>query len=157
MHLGPVTGRDRNLDKIIDGYMVNPMGTQSRINRIPLLTCLDYSFNPDAYDPGRSIGQAILLFAHTSEQKILLARLVETYPGELIFQKNNSEAGLVGLNPVRERFSETLTSGKSNQVVDDYIGRLEELYVSLERLFPGQFPDAVAIIKNDIVWMKQNK
>ena len=156
MHLGPVTGRDRNLAKIIDGYMVNPMGTQSHINRIPLLTCLDYSFNPDAYDPGRSIGQSILQFAHTSEQKNLLARLVETYPGELIFQKDDSESGMVGLNPVRERFRTILNTQKSKKDVDDYIKSLENICENLAKLFPDQFPDAVAAIKRDIIWMKQS-
>jgi hypothetical protein len=157
MHLGPVTGRDPNLAKIIDGYMVNPMGTQSHINRIPLLTCLDYSFNPDAYDPERSIGQAILQFAKTSGQKKLLATLVETYPGELIFQKDDSEAGLVGLNPVRERFKTLLTSGASTKDVDYYIRSLEDLCKNLAILFPDQFPDAEAAIKNDVVWMNQNR
>jgi hypothetical protein len=156
MHLGPITGRDKDLAKIIDGYMVNPMGTQSHIDRIPLLTCLDYAFNPDAYDPLRSIGQAVLQLAHNPEQELVLARLVETYPGELIFKKDNSEAGIVGLNPVRERFVSMCSSGKSIRDADGYITSLEELCGKLAKLFPGQFPDAVATINKDIIWMKQN-
>ena len=36
------------------------MRKQNEINRIPLATCADYAYNPRAYDPSRSVGQAIL-------------------------------------------------------------------------------------------------
>ncbi len=156
IHLGPITGRDPGLGKIMEGYMVNPLGKQNQINRIPLLTCLDYAYNPVAYEPGRSIGQSILQMAQTPDQQKVLARLVETYPGELIFQKDNSERGLVGLNPVRERFALLDNSGKSVNVVKNYISGLEELSGNLDSLFPGQFKDAVSTIRKDIFWMKLN-
>jgi len=60
MHLGPVIDRDADLCDVIDGYMSNPMRLQNEANRIPLATCADYAYNPAAYDPLRSIGQAIV-------------------------------------------------------------------------------------------------
>ena len=59
IHLGPLTGRDKDLCEVVDGYMSNSMGSQSDINSIPVLTALDYAFNPGEYDPSRSIGQVI--------------------------------------------------------------------------------------------------
>ena len=56
IHLGPVIDRDPDLCAVVDGYMSNPLCQQNEINRIPLLTCLDYAWNPDAYDPLRSVG-----------------------------------------------------------------------------------------------------
>ena len=156
MHLGPVIGRDPDLGDVIDGYMVNPLGRQNRIDRIPLITCMDYAYNPKAYDPDRSIGQAILQMASTPEEQQTLARLVESYPGELIFQKDSSERGLVGLNPVRERFKSMNTSVSTINEPANYMGDLEEFQARFSKLFPGKFPDAEAIIRNDIVWMKQN-
>lgn len=156
MHLGPVTGRDPVLGKVIDGYMVNPLGIQNRINRIPLITCMDYAYNPKAYNPDNSIGQAILQIGQTPEEQQVLARLVEYYPGELIFQKDISERGLVGLNPVRERFKSINTSVRTVREANSYMGSLEELLSRFSKLFQGQFPDAEEIIRNDIVWMKQN-
>ena len=81
LHLGPVTGRDRDLCQVADGYMSNPLCTQNQANRIPLLTCADYAYNPWGYDPARSIGQAILHLADSAQQRDLLKDLVEAYPG----------------------------------------------------------------------------
>jgi predicted GH43/DUF377 family glycosyl hydrolase len=156
IHLGPVTGRDPGLGKIVDGYMVNPLGKQNHINRIPLLTCLDYAFNPVAYEAGRSIGQAILHLADTQEKQQILARLVETYPGELIFQKDKSERGLVGLNPVRERFRHFDNSGTTSGTIKNYVMELEKLSENLNQEFNGQFGDAVSLIKRDILWIRRN-
>jgi hypothetical protein len=117
---------------------------------------MDYAYNPKAYDPDRSIGQAILQMASTPEEQQTLARLVESYPGELIFQKDSSERGLVGLNPVRERFKSMNTSVSTINEPANYMGDLEEFQARFGKLFPGKFPDAEAIIRNDIVWMKQN-
>jgi hypothetical protein len=156
IHLGPITGRDPDLGKVVDGYMVNPLGRQNRINRLPLITCMDYAYNPTAYNPDNSIGQAILQVAPTPEEQQLLVDLVELYPGGLIFQKDTSEYGLVGLNPVRERFKSINISVSTASQAANYIESLQELLSRFSKYFPGQFPDAEAIIRNDIVWMKQN-
>ena len=48
LHLGPVTGRDPDLGEVAYGYMSNPLSPQNEINRVPLLTCADYAYNPRA-------------------------------------------------------------------------------------------------------------
>jgi len=75
MHLGPVVGRDPDLCEVIDGYMSNPLSPQNRINRLPLLTCADYAYNPKMYDPDRSIGQSIVHLAETDAQRNALKDL----------------------------------------------------------------------------------
>lgn len=155
MHLGPITGRDPKICNAVDGYMVNPLGVQNQINRLPLMTCLDYAYNPDAYLPERSIGQAILQVAPEPEQQLILAKLIETYPGELIFQKDNTNRGLVSLNPVRERFMKLKTAG-CNSEIKTYIKGIDELSASLDNLYADLFKDAVATIRRDICWMKNN-
>jgi hyaluronoglucosaminidase len=67
IHLGPLTGRDKDLCEVVDGYMSNSMGSQSDINSIPVLTALDYAYNPGEYDPYRSAGQVI---AHMTPDRI---------------------------------------------------------------------------------------
>jgi hypothetical protein len=149
MHLGPVTGRDPDLCEIADGYMSNPMCTQNQINRIPLLTCADYAYNPKAYDPARSIGQAIAHLANTNEQRIVLKDLVEAYPGMLLFGADPR------LNPVRKQFNRLASTPHSRFIVEIYIRYLEKLSERLDRAFPGQFGPAKKTFTDDITWMKQ--
>jgi len=49
--------------------MSNPLCPQNQINRIPLLTCADFAWSSYAYDPGRSIGQALRRWGKTGEQR----------------------------------------------------------------------------------------
>jgi hypothetical protein len=78
MHLGPITGREPELARIADGYMSNPLCPQNQINRIPLLTCADFAWNPYGYDPDRSIGQALLRWGTTVEQRQVLKELASS-------------------------------------------------------------------------------
>lgn len=149
MHLGPVIGRDPDLCEVIDGYMSNPLCTQNQINRLPLLTCADYAYNPWAYDPARSIGQAILHLAETDEQRQVLKDLVEAYPGMLLYQ------GGTGLNPVREQFKRLISAPHSRFVVDALLGHLEGLAARFERAFPRQFGPAKKTLGDDLAWVRQ--
>jgi hypothetical protein len=91
LHLGPVTGRDADLTAVADGYLSNPHAPQHDINRLPLATSADYASDPAAYDPQRSIARAIRMVARTPAQRDVLARLVELYPGELVYGQCHSE------------------------------------------------------------------
>lgn len=155
LHLGPVTGRDKDLNTVIDGYMVNPMGTQNQINRIPLLTCLDYAYNPEEYDPVRSIGQSILHLASTLPQQKILARMVETYPGSLILRRNSSDNGLVSLNPVRQGIEKALQTHKPAKDIDTSIADYERFVNEFDQTFPGRFSSAKISLRNDLHWGKQ--
>jgi beta-N-acetylglucosaminidase len=148
LHLGPVRGRDPDLNAVVDGYMSNPMASQNEINRIPLATCADYAYNPWAYDPARSIGQAILHLADTNPQRELLKDLVETYPGFLV------TGGGTGTNPVRGEFGSLLAAPEARSDAERLRMRLEDVVARLGREFPGQFPAARKTVALDVQWMK---
>ena len=149
LNLGPVSGRDADLCEIIDGYMSNPMATQNQINRLPLATCADYAYNPWAYDPQRSIGQAILQFASNPAQQQVLKSLVETYPGFLVV------GGGTGTNPVRNNFGGLAADEELGGAAGNLLRSVEALNVSLAKEFPDNFQAARKTIAEDVNWMKQ--
>ena len=144
MHLGPVTGRDADLCEVIDGYMSNSLCPQDQINRVPLLTCADYAYNPWLYDPARSIGQSILHLAGTREQREVLKAVVEMYPGMLRFGKGTS------FNPVRERFLSLAKQSRRRS----FIAASERILRRFRGAFPDRFVDGIGTLANDIAWMK---
>jgi len=148
LHLGPVSGRDRDLHAVIDGYMSNPMATQNEINRIPLATCADYAYNPLAYDPARSIGQAILHLADTNPQRELLKDLVETYPGFIV------TGGGTGSSPIRGEYGSLLAAPEARSDSERLRLRLEDIVTRLGEEFPGQFTAARKTVAADVGWMK---
>ena len=137
LHLGPVTERDPDLCEVVDGYMANPLCPQNEINRIPLITEADYAYNPWAYDPGRSIGQAIVHLAQSPEQRAVLKDLVEMYPGMLIEDTHRTNA-----NPVVERFKEILDRPNSHWLAEVYLKHVQDVAARLARAFPDRFTDA---------------
>lgn len=147
LNLGSVSGRAPDLCEVADGYMSNPMASQNQINRIPLATCADYAFNPSAYDPNRSIGQAILLLGKTREQQEVLKDLVEAYPGFI------AAGGGTGTNPVRSKFKKLLT-GPDAQGAKKFLQQIEALAGRLSSEFPGQFDGAKKTVAADVAWMK---
>jgi len=148
MNLGPLSGRDPDLCEVVDGYMSNPMRAQNQVNRIPLATCADYSWNPWAYDPARSLGRAILLFSRSAAQRQALADLVGTYPGFL------ATGGDSGTNPVRTRFASLFAMPESRPAARALARQTESLEARLEKAFPGSFDDAKESVRDDIRWMQ---
>lgn len=141
LHLGPVSGRATNLHQVIDGYMGNPMSPQNEIDRLPRATCADYAYNPWAYDPARSMGQAILLLAQTGPQREVLKELVELYPGFIV------TGGGTGFNPVRNALSNAdMTTRQA------LIERLNVVINGLDASFPDKFRDARTTVANDLAW-----
>lgn len=149
MQLGPVRGREADLCEVIDGYMGNPMGAQNEINRIPMATCADYAYNPWAYDPERSIGQAILHLSKNDGQRRVLRDLVEAYPGFII------TGGDSRTNPVRGRFAALLAATGGRPAAGDFVRKVDELHGRLGRDFPGQFEAAKQTVTGDIAWMRR--
>ena len=147
MHLGPVIYRDRDLCKVVDGIMGNPLCPQNEINRIPLLTLADYAWNPEAYDPARSIGQAIVHLADTPPRQRVLKELVELYPGTLLESKGT------GWNPVIARFNEILDRPHSRYLADVFLKHAEDVAQRMEEAFPERFKDALQTLLNDIAKM----
>ena len=150
MHLGPVTGRDADLCEVIDGYMSNPLCPQNEINRIPMLTCADYAYNPRAYDPARSIGQSIVHLAHTKGQQSVLKDVVEAYPGILLYDKGT------GFNPVRERAADLAKQPGGKSLQERYIAHVEQLLTRFRSAFPDQFRDCAKTLADDVAWLRGN-
>jgi hyaluronoglucosaminidase len=148
LSLGPVSGRPPDLGDVVDGYMSNPMATQNQINRLPLATCADYAWNPQAYDPARSIGQAILLLGKTEAQKEVLKEMVEAYPGFLF------TGGGPGTNPVREQFKKLAGQPGSQTAARQLLQQIEDLSTRLTKEFPREFGAAKKTVANDVAWMK---
>jgi AraC-like DNA-binding protein len=149
LHLGPLIGRDPDLCEIIDGYISNPMASQNQINRLPLATCADYAYNPAAYDPVRSIGQAIRQLAETAEQQEVLKHLVEAYPGFI------AAGGSTETNPVRQKFHRLLAVPGLRRTAQEFLHHMEKVAARLEQEFPGQFAPAKKTVTDDLAWMKR--
>lgn len=149
MHLGPLSGRDPDLCDVVDGYLSNPMCSQSQINRIPFATCADYANDPLAYKPARSIGQSILRFGKNPAEQMVLKELVEAYPGFIV------AGGGTGTNPVRAKFGSGLAQDRSLAVAAKFIAQMDGLAGRLAKLFPTRFLDARKTLLNDSEWMKE--
>lgn len=150
MHLGPLINRAPDLCEVVDGYMSNAMCAQNEANRIPLLTCLDYAYNPAAYDPMRSIGQAIAHLESRLDVRRALADLVEAYPGFVICGMPST-----GLNPVRERFARLAALPQGRFVVKAYISALQDLSTRLAKAFPKSFVAERKTLDDDIAYVRK--
>ena len=150
LHLGPVTGRDPDLYEVAYGYMSNPHSPQNEINRIPLLTCADYAFNPRAYDPAHSIGQAIVHLAETPAQRAVLKDLVELYPGNLI-----SGSTMTGYNCVLEKIDALLRMPDGSELARRLVGRVEDVAARLDREFPGHYSETKKTLADHIARAKK--
>jgi hypothetical protein len=152
MNLGPVTDRDADICEVIDGYVSNPLREQNEINRIPLATCADYAYNPRAYDPMRSIGQAILMQAEKPSQREVLRELVETYPGMLLVSSSGHQTGF---NPVRAQMAGILALPQSRQAATAYLQILQQLAVRLNQEFPDRYTPEKKTLGADIAFAEQ--
>lgn len=148
LHLGPLMKRDADLCEVADGYMSNPMHTQNEANRIPLLTVADYAYNPWAYDPARSIGQAILHLSRTRSQAAVLRDLVELYPGMVLFDQGT------GYNPAIDRFEDIIDTPHSRFLAGAYLRHASDIVTRLKRSFPSEFTDARATLEGNLESMR---
>lgn len=149
LHLGPVRGREPALYEVIDGYISNPLCSQNQINRIPLATCADYAFNPQNYDPCRSIGRAIVRLAKNKMQEQVLKDLVEAYPGFIV------TGGATGTNPVRAKLGGILARSDYRSEALNLIERIDGIASRLFKFFPQRFTATKRTLQNDVAWMKQ--
>ena len=148
LHLGPITGRDPEPGEVCDGYMANPLCPQNQINRLPLLTEADYAYNPRAYDPQRSIGQAIVHLAAAPAQQQVLKDLVEAYPGMLILGTQST-----GDNPVRRQFAGLIHNAEHRDAAIACEQKHIELADRLDKAFPDRFAAARRTVRGDAQWM----
>lgn len=149
MHLGPLLGRDPDLGEAADGFMANPMMRENQIGRLPLLTIADYAYNPYDYDPGRSIGQAIMHLADTPAQRQVLVDLVEMYPGMLLRGQGT------GYNDLLTGFDDVLTTPHSHWRAVAMLDFAEDVAARLRSHFPDRFDDARDTLGVNIAAMRQ--
>lgn len=152
MHLGPVTDRDASICEKLHGYICNPLATQNEINRIPLATCADFAYNPRAYDPQRSVGQAILLQAKSDSQRAVLRDLVELYPGMLL---NSASGNKTGFNPVRAQMEKILALPQSRSAAEAFLNSVKFLEARLEKEFPHRYAPEKKTLNDDIAELKK--
>jgi hypothetical protein len=150
LHLGPLVGRDPDLDEVVDGYMANPLCPQNEINRIPLLTCADYAYNPRAYDPARSIGQAVALQDPSPAHRQTLADLVGIYPGNLL-----SGSSSTAYNCAIETMAARLKGPGGTDAGASFLASVEDLARRLETEFPRRYAETKKTIAAHIALMRK--
>jgi hyaluronoglucosaminidase len=147
LHLGPFSDRGADLSTAIDGYFLNSMSYQNQANRIPMLTLADYLWNPQQYDPARSIGQAISHLGDTPAKRESLRELVELYPGRL-WDKSES----TGWNSLRARFDAMLRRGETNNG-RKLLARAQAALKQMEATFPDAWASGTKILEEDVAAM----
>ena len=150
LSLGPVMERAPDLCEVVDGYVTNPLYPQTEINRIPLLTCADYAYNPWAYDPMRSIGQAILHLAETPEQRQVLKELVEMYPGWQVLARRQIHCS----SPLITRFFNALEEEEGLPEAVEIMEQVRDVERRLETHFPGRYQATVKTVEYHLALMK---
>ncbi len=150
LHLGPVSGREAGLVEVADGYMSNPLSPQNEINRLPMLTCADYAYNPWKYDPARSIGQSILHLAQSGTQREVLRELVELFPGEINLGRTES-----GYNPLLEKLNLLRAEPEGDKLGREFVSFVENVLRRFEKEFPGQYSSAKETIAYNVELMKK--
>lgn len=133
MHLAPITGRDKKLHTVIDGYMSNPMFQQNEINRIPLFTQADYTYDPANYDPETSISQAIIHQTDNKAQQEVLLDMVK------LFSSPITDNSGISKNPPIEHFKRISSVPYSRPVADVYIEHIRTVQYKLAKEFPNQY------------------
>jgi hypothetical protein len=92
--LGPVERRDPDIYKMTSSYLNNPYGfaddSRAKMSRFVDSTVADYGWNPEAYDPARSIRRAseIIAGGQPAGDALLLALLIK---GEKVSPSNIAE------------------------------------------------------------------
>jgi hyaluronoglucosaminidase len=101
LFLGPLIGRDADLspEHGVIGLTANPMN-EAEASKISLFTVADYTWNPEAYDPNKSLEQSLQEFAGDASE--LLKFFVESsYSSSL---NNSQEPYSEKLRPLIEEF-----------------------------------------------------
>jgi hypothetical protein len=112
------------------------------------MTCADYAYNPRAYDPARSIGQAILHVGETQQQRQVLKDLVEAYCGMLLYGKGT------GFNSVRDQYTRLSSAPHGRFIARMYIDHFKSLSARMEQVFPGRFKAEKQTLNDDIAGME---
>ena len=124
--------------------MSNPLSPQNDLNRIPLLTCTDYAYNPWDYDPARSIGQAIVHLAKTEGAAIGVARPGRALSGVHHFSHGAGRADHLRRPAAIRRcsgFNNCLRMPHARFVADLYLAHVESVIERMVSRISGAIRD----------------
>jgi hypothetical protein len=147
LDLGPLTGRAPDLHSEVAGYISNPMAYQDEANRIPLLTIADYLWNPQQYDPMRSIGQSIAHLGDTPAKRQVLCNLVELYPGRLWDKRKLSD-----WNSLRARFDQLLQRGERSEALR-LLTKAQVTLTQMKAMFSDPRSSGTPVLEQDVTAM----
>lgn len=125
------------------------MSYQVEANRIPLLTLADYLWNPQQYDPGRSIGQAIAHLGDTVSKRETLRNLVELYPGRLWDQSTST-----AWNSLRARFDQFLEHGDQREA-RALLAKAHATLQQMKAMFSDGWSSGADVLEGDVKEMDQ--
>ncbi len=148
LHLGPLTGRSADLSSEVAGYIANPMSYQNEADRIPRLTIADYLWNPQEYDPARSIGQAILHLSGKGVKPETLKDLVELYPGRLWDRSLETK-----WNSLEARFDQALKEGKRDEA-SRMIEKARRTLAQMQTEFADSWASGTEVLRGDVAKMQ---
>ena len=86
--LGPVINRDPYLYQVSPDFFSNPM-IEANLSKFTLTTVADYTWNPEAYDPGKSYLKAITLHADNNPESLKV--FADTTLASRLFKGGNWE------------------------------------------------------------------
>ena len=118
LNMGPLRGRDPKLHEVIHGFFFNPMN-EAHASQIPLATAADYTWNPEEYEPDRSLEAALrIMFGEKAgDFRFLISQLGES----TLWPREPVEAGL----------ADKLRKGDVPEELETYFRKLASLQGSI--------------------------
>ncbi|MFB3923334.1 MAG: beta-N-acetylglucosaminidase domain-containing protein [Terriglobia bacterium] len=147
VHLGPLRDRDARLPEAVGGLISNAMN-QPRASMIPLATIADYLWNPAAYDPERSLANAVT-DQYGKDAPRLLAPILKIY-GDYWWDENvftplfQERRYPIDVPEIERKTAQLETALKGIQMR----GGFQRLYAELEP-FPGRIRERLAKLRTD--------
>ena len=152
VHLGPLRGRDARLAEAAAGMFSNPMN-QLRASLIALATVADYLWNPAAYDPHRSLDNA-LADQYGKDGSRLLAPILKIY-GDYWWDENvftplfSERRYAIDVAEIERQIAQLETALQALRVR----GNFQKLYAELSSL-PAKTRERLAKLKDDPAFQK---
>ena len=147
LNLGPLVGREPNLPTAVRGLFSNPMN-QARASLIPLQTIADYLWNSLAYDPERSLRNAVME-QYGKDAPELLNPFLKIY-GDYWWQENVfkplfvEERKVIDTAEIEQQISQLESALRSLRSQD----RFQKLVTEISPFLP-RTRDRLALVRTD--------
>jgi hyaluronoglucosaminidase len=124
--LGPFNGREQGLSEHLYGLHANPMN-QAEASKIPLVTVADYVWNDTAYDPQRSLRQALEYVGHGDPALVeALDRFVDVNYSSILNPQNAPQLS----TRIDDFWQEYDGAAGGDRAAESLAGALEDLAVA---------------------------